>query len=208
FIMAEITGIPYSEIVVAAALPCLLFYLAIYLTVDLQARRLGLNGVPREELPKFRELGRDAFMLLPLIVLLYLLLSGFSIIAAGTWGLASALLVLLCRELEFPSVVLALPLVLFVVLPLSGMQVNYAGAIAFVSSIVLMSALAVMKGKANKVPAVMRVMMHTIWIGLADSSRKSLQLISVMACAGICCGCAWTDRTWRSLFIGTFVCCG
>ncbi|WP_319497595.1 TRAP transporter fused permease subunit [uncultured Cohaesibacter sp.] len=188
FIMAEITGIPYSEIVVAAALPCLLFYLAIYLTVDLQARRLGLNGVPREELPKFRELGRDAFMLLPLIVLLYLLLSGFSIIAAGTWGLASALLVLLCRELEFASVVLALPLVLFVVLPLTGMQVNYAGAIAFLSSIVLMSGLAVVKGKADRVPSVLRVMMQTIWVGLADSSRKSLQLISVMACAGIVVG--------------------
>ncbi|MDO6575711.1 TRAP transporter large permease subunit, partial [Staphylococcus pasteuri_A] len=69
----------------AAVLPCLLFYLAIFLTVDLQAKHLGLHGVPRSELPKMSELGRDAFLLLPLVVLLYLLLSGYSIIAAGTW---------------------------------------------------------------------------------------------------------------------------
>ena len=68
------------------------------------------------------------------------------------------------------------------------MQVNYAGAIAFISSILLMLALAVLKGKAGKVPSVMAVMMRTIWTGLADSSRKSLQLISVMACAGIVVG--------------------
>src|SRR5690606_20901075 len=49
FIMAEITGIPYSEIVLAAVLPCLLFYVAMYFSVDLQAQRLGLNGIPRRE---------------------------------------------------------------------------------------------------------------------------------------------------------------
>lgn len=188
FIMAEITGIPYSEIVIAAALPCLLFYLAIYLIVDLQAQRLGLHGIPRKELPKLRELARDALLLLPLIVLLYLLLSGYSIIAAGTWGLAATLLVLMNREIGLPSYVLALPLSLFVVLPLTGMQVNYAGAIASVTSVVLMLALALAQGKGDNLPSVLRSMAVTTFGGLAESSRKSLQLISVMACAGIVVG--------------------
>lgn len=188
FIMAEITGIPYSEIVVAAVLPCLLFYLAIYLTVDLQALRLGLHGVPRKELPKARELVRDALLLLPLVVLLYLLLSGYSIIAAGTWGLSATLLVLMCREIGFRSHVLILPLVLFIVLPRSGMQVNHAGATAFLSSIALMLGLAVLRGKADVLPALGRTMLTTTFAGLADSARKSLQLISVMACAGIVVG--------------------
>ncbi|MCF8482143.1 MAG: TRAP transporter fused permease subunit [Rhodospirillum sp.] len=188
FIMAEITGIPYSEIIIAAALPCLLFYLAIYLTVDLQARRLGLTGIPRKELPKPRDLVRDAFLLLPLVVLLYLLLSGYSIIAAGTWGLAATLLVMMCREIGFRSSVLALPLVLFIVLPRTGMPVNFAGAIAFLSSAALMLMLALARGKAKTLPAVLKTMAVTTFNGLADSSRKSLQLISVMACAGIVVG--------------------
>jgi TRAP transporter 4TM/12TM fusion protein len=188
FIMAEITGIPYSEIIIAAALPCLLFYLAIYLTVDLQAQRLGLNGIPRKELPKPRELVRDAFLLLPLAVLLYLLLSGYSIIAAGTWGLAATVLVLMCREIGFHSSILALPLALFIVLPRTGMPVNFAGAIAFVSSVTLMLSLALAQGKTKTLPAVLKTMAVTTFKGLADSSRKSLQLISVMACAGIVVG--------------------
>jgi TRAP transporter 4TM/12TM fusion protein len=188
FIMAEITGIPYSEIVMAAVLPCLLFYLAIFLTVDLQAKHLGLNGVPRSELPKMRELGRDAFLLLPLVVLLYLLLSGYSIIAAGTWGLASTLLVLMCREIGFRSYVLAVPLMLFVGLPLTGMPINFAGALATVTSVILMTGLALAQKRGSQFPAVLRNMARTTYVGLADSSRKSLQLISVMACAGIVVG--------------------
>ena len=188
FIMAEITGIPYSEIVLAAGLPCLLFYLAIYLTVDLQALRLGLQGVPRRDLPKPRDLMADAFLLLPLVVLLYLLLSGYSIIAAGTWGLAATLLVLMCREIGFRSHVLALPLLLFVALPLTGMQVNYAGGLAFLASVALMLGLALLHGKAAALPQLGRTMVTTTFEGLADSARKSLQLISVMACAGIVVG--------------------
>lgn len=188
FIMAEITGIPYSEIVMAAVLPCLLFYLAIFLTVDLQAKHLGLHGVPRSELPKMSELGRDAFLLLPLVVLLYLLLSGYSIIAAGTWGLASTLLVSMCREIGFRSYVLAVPLVLFVVLPLSGMPVNFAGALATVISFIFMTALALVQKRGAQLPVMARNLARLTYAGLADSSRKSLQLISVMACAGIVVG--------------------
>lgn len=188
FIMAETTGIPYSDIIVAAALPCLLFYLAIFMTVDLQAVRLGLRGVPRKELASLSGLARDVFMLLPLIVLLYLLMSGYSIIAAGTWGLASTLLVMLCRQLDFHSVVLSLPLALFVIPPALGMQVNYAGAIATLSSVVLMVGLAMVWGRADRLGTAFRSIGASTYAGLGESSRKSLQLISVMACAGIIVG--------------------
>ncbi|WP_346795466.1 TRAP transporter fused permease subunit [Halomonas sp. Bachu 37] len=188
FIMAEITGIPYSEIILAAALPCLLFYIAIFLTVDRQALRLGLQGIPRAELPKFSELVRDMFMLLPLVVLLYLLMSGYSIIAAGTWGLASTLLVMLCRELNLPSTLLALPLALFVLLPLTGIQVNFAGAIATLLSAGLIIILAVFQGRVGELPNAFRAIASLTYSGMGDSARKSLQLISVMACAGIVVG--------------------
>lgn len=188
FIMAEITGIPYSEIIMAAILPCLLFYIAIFLTVDRQALRLGLKGIPRAELPGFSELMRDVFMLLPLVVLIYLLMSGYSIIAAGTWGLASTLLVMLSSELNLRSTVLALPLGLFIALPLLGIQVNFAGAIATLVSALLIVLLAVFKGRASLVPKAFLAISTLTYTGMGDSARKSLQLISVMACAGIVVG--------------------
>ena len=54
FIMAEVTGIPYTEIVVAAIIPALLYFVSVYFMVDLQATKLGMKGLPRSELPQVR----------------------------------------------------------------------------------------------------------------------------------------------------------
>ena len=188
FIMAEITGIPYSEIILAAALPCLLFYAAVFLNVDKHAQRNGLIGVPRSDLPSLRSLAGDAFLLLPLFVLLLLLLSGYSIIAAGTWGLVSTLLVMVVRDLGLSSLVLGVPVAGFALVPLVGLPVNDSAAIATLVSAVAFLGLAIAKGNAAAIPGMVRVLLATSATGLSDTTRKSLQLISVMACAGIVVG--------------------
>jgi TRAP transporter 4TM/12TM fusion protein len=188
FIMAEITGIPYSQIVMAALLPCLLFYYACFVSVDRQAVRLGINGLPRSELPNFRALLGDIFLLLPLFVLLYLLMTGYSIIAAGTWGLASTLLVLLSRQLQLSSRYLGVPLVLYAVLPGAGMAINLAGTIATSAGLLV---LLVAGWRGNRLPGMAKALRHVVKTtgdGLAQTSRNSLQLIAVMACAGIVVG--------------------
>jgi len=188
FIMAEITGIPYSDIVLAALLPAMLFYAAVFFAVDLQAVRLGLRGLPRAELPPLRELWRDLLLLLPLIVLIYILMSGYSIIAAGTWGLASTLLVLLSIELGLHSVVLGLPLLLYVGLPLAGLPINQAGLSATLAGAVGILAIAIAVGKTGRIGAAFAGLGRMVFDSLAESSRRSLQLIGVMACAGIVVG--------------------
>jgi TRAP-type uncharacterized transport system fused permease subunit len=85
FIMAEVTGIPYTEIIVAALIPCLLYYLAVYVHIDLEALKQDIKGFPREELPQLKPMAREAFILLPLAILLVLLFAGYSIISAGSW---------------------------------------------------------------------------------------------------------------------------
>lgn len=75
FIMAEFTGTPYNEIALAAAIPAFLYYLALYLQVDMQAINLGLKGLPREQLPSVKRtfiVGWPFFF--PLAVLVYLLI--------------------------------------------------------------------------------------------------------------------------------------
>ncbi|ARK29976.1 TRAP transporter permease [Halalkalibacter krulwichiae] len=55
FVMAELTGIPYAEIVIAAVIPALLFYLSVFLFVDFEAGKQKLKGLPKSQLPVFKE---------------------------------------------------------------------------------------------------------------------------------------------------------
>ena len=75
FIMASFLGVPYSEIIVAAFLPALLFYLALLFQVDIYAARRGLEGLPADEIPDIRETLKDGWpYLLALAMLVYMLL--------------------------------------------------------------------------------------------------------------------------------------
>jgi hypothetical protein len=93
FIMSEITGIPYSEIVTAAIIPALLYFASIYFNVDLNALKYGMKGLPRSELPRFDRLARQAFLFLPIFILIGALFAGYSVIRAGTYGMAAAAVV-------------------------------------------------------------------------------------------------------------------
>ncbi|NCO86038.1 MAG: TRAP transporter fused permease subunit [Rhodobacterales bacterium] len=93
FIMSEITGIAYAEIVTAAIIPALLYFASVYFNVDLMAQKFGMQGLPRSALPKFRKLARQAFLFLPIFILIGALFAGYSVIRAGTYGMAAAAVV-------------------------------------------------------------------------------------------------------------------
>jgi TRAP transporter 4TM/12TM fusion protein len=69
FIMAEITGIKYSQIMLSAALPSLLYFLAVYFMVDNESRRLNMRGLAADELPRMSAIIRRAYMFAPLVIL-------------------------------------------------------------------------------------------------------------------------------------------
>jgi TRAP transporter 4TM/12TM fusion protein len=93
FLMAEITGIPYGEIALAAVIPCLLFYVACYAHVELNARKLGLQGLPLAELPSLPAMARKVYLFTPLVALVATLLMGYSAFRAGTLGIGAAIAV-------------------------------------------------------------------------------------------------------------------
>ena len=78
FLMAEIVGVPYADIVVRAILPAILYFGGIFLMVHFRAKRLGLRGLPRESLPKFKNLLPKFYLLLPLVVLVVMIIRGFT----------------------------------------------------------------------------------------------------------------------------------
>jgi TRAP transporter 4TM/12TM fusion protein len=92
FLMAEITGIPYSEIALAAVLPALLFYVACWVHVDYHAVRLGLRGLSRAELPSVKRMLVMLYLFSPIVVLVWALLEGYSPFRAGGLGILVALI--------------------------------------------------------------------------------------------------------------------
>ena len=75
FLMADYLGVPYSDIIVRAILPACLYFLGVFLSVHLEAKRLGLKGLTKEQLPRIRELIKESYLLLPLAILIYLVCS-------------------------------------------------------------------------------------------------------------------------------------
>ena len=69
FLMAEYMGIPYAQVALKAVLPAVLYFTGIYIAVHLEAKRLGLRGLSKEELPKIKNLLPKLYLLLPLIIL-------------------------------------------------------------------------------------------------------------------------------------------
>ncbi|RKQ35797.1 TRAP transporter permease [Oceanobacillus halophilus] len=87
FLMAEITGIGYSEIIIAAIIPAVLYFTSVYFMVDFKALKSGMKGLSREQLPNVKAILKKAYLFVPVILLITLLVQGFSVIYAGTAGI-------------------------------------------------------------------------------------------------------------------------
>ena len=93
FIMAEMTGYEYADIIVRAILPAFLYFLGIFLGVHFKAKKLGLVGLKREELPKWKLLLPKIYLLLPLIVLTWMVVAGQTMAKSAIYGTIVAIVV-------------------------------------------------------------------------------------------------------------------
>ena len=76
FLMAEYMNVTYAEVALRAILPAVLYFTGIFVAVHLEAKKLGLKGIPRNELPRFSKLLSKIYLLLPLVVLVWLVTTG------------------------------------------------------------------------------------------------------------------------------------
>ncbi|MBR1646699.1 MAG: TRAP transporter permease [Selenomonadaceae bacterium] len=94
FLMAEFVGVPYVEIVKAAVIPAFLYFAGVWLGVHFEAQRNNLRGLPREELPKLGELLKTrGHLAIPLVVIVYLLVSGYTPMRAALVAIILSILV-------------------------------------------------------------------------------------------------------------------
>ena len=99
FLMAETIGVPYSNIVVKAILPAALYFAGVFITVHLEAKKEGLRGLTKEELPRLKPLLKQTYLLLPLLLLIYLVgTSKRSIAYAAAIAIVVAIVVSMFRK--------------------------------------------------------------------------------------------------------------
>ncbi len=99
FLMADYVQLPYSTIAVKAILPAVLYFAGIFVAVHLEAKKLGLRGLSKEELPKIKPLLKQVYLLLPLVLLVYLVgTSQKSIQYAAALAILAAIVVTLFNK--------------------------------------------------------------------------------------------------------------
>lgn len=94
FLMAESVGLPYITVVKAAIIPALLYFAGIFITVHLEAHKLGLKGLPKDEIPKFLPLFLSrGYMIIPLVVIIFFLCAGKTATYSALMGIVSIIVI-------------------------------------------------------------------------------------------------------------------
>jgi TRAP transporter 4TM/12TM fusion protein len=103
FIIPEIIGGTYIDVVKAAIIPALLYYMALFMVVEIQASKFGLKGLSKKELPKIRTIIKEnGHMVVPILVLLYfLIIEMSSATKAAFWAILSSVLISMVRRNTF-----------------------------------------------------------------------------------------------------------
>jgi len=99
FLMAEFLGVKYTQVVKAAIIPACLYFMGVFAGVHFEAKKLGLKGMPRNELPKFKYIMlQEGHLFLPLIAIIYLLVSGYSLQTVALGSIVIAILASMIRK--------------------------------------------------------------------------------------------------------------
>jgi TRAP transporter 4TM/12TM fusion protein len=208
FIMAETIDVPYLEVAKAAAIPAALYFTSVFWMVHLEAGRLGLYGLSREECPSVRAALRGQWpLMIPLIVLIYLLLTGYTPMFAGLLGLAVTAFLLLGQPLAERFGILPLRIIFWV-----GLGVAAAGLFQF--GIIPVIALIVALVLANLIARGGRSTLHTMMWGLIEGALGSVSvgvacaivgvIVAVLTLTGLASSLATgiVDLAGGSLFLG------
>ena len=190
FLMAEMTGNPYSYILVRAILPAALYFTGIFLMVHFKAKKMGLRGLPKEELPKSRDILPKIYLIIPLVVLVYMIINGKTMATAAVY--ATFYTITVCMINREPSkgkkAVMALSMLPLLVLTFA--EQNFAGikplGLKFSTFMMLVYGLFVLLNVA--VSPENRSKLVTFVDALENGGRNCLSVATACGIAGIIAG--------------------
>ncbi|MBR0041022.1 MAG: TRAP transporter permease [Oscillospiraceae bacterium] len=178
FLMAEYVGVPYSSIIVRAILPAILYFTGIFIAVHLEAKKLGLKGMEKDQLPLLRRLLRRIYLLLPLVILVYLVSSGSNTMAfAAAVAILFAVSVANAHRDPILAVIGIAALLSYLFLGLTGWP-----RLALLLVGIVCAALCTLKKDAVMSPLV-------FFDALANGAKSSVTVAAACGVAGIIGGC-------------------
>jgi len=186
FVMSEITNIPYIRIAAAAALPAVLYYVSIGLRVHFVALKDNLKSLDPSEIISWKQVLKDSYLLIPLIILVAFLVAGYSPYGACTYSILASFLLSFLRKDTIPT-----PKRLFQILEKSGyncimLAVTCAGAGIIVSSVTYtgfaLSLATVIAGFSEGVllPALILVMITCLIMGMGMPCTPAYIIASII----------------------------
>ncbi|MBU4528841.1 MAG: TRAP transporter permease [Hoeflea sp.] len=182
FIMAETLGVEYYEVVQAAIIPAMLYFASAFWMVHLEAGKHNLVGLPKDELPSpLKALREQWFLVLPLLMLIYLLFSGYTPLFAGTVGLALTVLLILGG-----SIALGLPSGVIRLIFWVGLGLVAAAFLQFGIMVILAAVLALIAWNALSKGG--RETLAICRDALADGAKTALPVGVACAVVGIIIG--------------------
>ena len=178
FLMAEYVGVPYSNIIVRAILPAVLYFLGIFICVHLEAKKLGLRGISKDQLPIFKQLLKQTYLLLPLIILVYLVSSGSNTMAFSA-AIAIVFSVAVANANKDPilAVIGIAALLVYLFVPLPTVLKIILLLVGIACSVICM-----FKKDAVMTPAI-------LFDALANGAKSSVSVAAACGVAGIIGGC-------------------
>jgi len=182
FIMAETLNVPYADIVKAAAIPAILYYSTAFWMVHLEAGRLKLLGVPKEECPNvWHSLKENWYLALPLVALVYMLFHGFTPMFAGMMGLTLTSMLILGTALAARISMTALRYAFWFSLGLAAASFMEWGIKPVVGVIILLViANAFVKGGMDT--------LHTMKLAMVNGAKQALGVGIACAIVGVIVG--------------------
>ena len=100
FLMAEFTNIPYGRVALAAVIPAMLYFFAVFTQVHFEAKKLGLKGMKKDELPKAKDiLLKKGYLIFPLVAIIWLLTEGATPMKAAMWAIIISVVIALLASL-------------------------------------------------------------------------------------------------------------
>ena len=178
FLMADYVGVPYSDIIGRAILPAFLYFAGIFISVHLEAKKLGLRGIDRSELPSPQSLVKKIYLLLPLIVLVYLVSSGKRTMAFA--AAISVVFTVVVSNLEKSPLPSGLGLLLLLAYLFAPMSESVGAVVLFMG--LLFTVVSMLKKDAPMSP-------ELFFDALANGAKGSISVAAACGIAGIIAGC-------------------
>src|SRR5262245_23643111 len=148
FLMVEYLAVPYQTIILAAIVPAFMHFFGVFCQIHFEAKKHGLRGLPRAELPRARDvIARDWPTAMPLAVLLIVLFSGFTPYLAAFWGITGCIVLGLTNRNPIVAVVFVAAIAAAIRLQI---LVEWEGLIPIIAGSIAVSAWSVLKDEGGK----------------------------------------------------------